>query len=189
MNNDPDIKAHKSFANEHSFGVWFLFQIWNAHSLWFWTTNPPWSGIIQVRSSVVPTPLFNGRIFAPAGFRPRGRNPRRHPNVPRVKKKYRIVLLVVYETFPIWWNWARTVVPVNFQHVRGSAIAQTGFVNESHSPYCVAHKHNKWRTRNRGVEGTSMSTAKATPTTTDRGTGDWNQRNYDGFTLSKTQIS
>ena len=34
-----------------------------------------------------------------------------------------------------------------------------------------------------------MSTAKATPTTTDRGTGDWNQRNYDRFTLSKTQIS
>ena len=34
-----------------------------------------------------------------------------------------------------------------------------------------------------------MSTAKATPTTTDRGTADWNQRNYDRFTLSKTQIS
>ena len=135
-------------------------------------------------------PLYLMNVFLPpAGFRPRGRNPRRHPNVPRVKNKYRIVLLVVCQTFPIWWNWARTVVPVNFQHVRGSAIAQTGFVNESHSPYCVAHKHNKWRTRNRGVEGTSMSTAKATPTTTDRGTGDWNQRNYDGFTLSKTQIS
>ena len=44
MNDDPDIKTHKSFANEHSFDVWFLFQIWNTHSFWFWTTNdPPWS--------------------------------------------------------------------------------------------------------------------------------------------------
>ena len=34
-------------------------------------------------------------IFAPAGFRPRGWNPRRHPYVPRVKKKYRIVVLLV----------------------------------------------------------------------------------------------
>ena len=31
-------------------------------------------------------------------FCPLGRNPRRHPNVPRVKKKYRIVLLLVCET-------------------------------------------------------------------------------------------
>ena len=30
---------------------------------------------------------------------------------------------------------------------------------------------------------------KATPTTRDRGRGDWNQRHYDRFTLSKTQIS
>ena len=43
--------------------------------------------------------------------------------------------------------------------------------------------------RNNGAEGTSLSTAKATPTTRDRGTGDWNQRHYDRFTLSKTQIS
>ena len=43
--------------------------------------------------------------------------------------------------------------------------------------------------KNRGGEGTSLSTAKATPTTRDRGTGDWNQRHYDRFTLSKTQIS
>ena len=34
-----------------------------------------------------------------------------------------------------------------------------------------------------------LSTVKATPTTRDRGTGDWNQRDYDRFTLSKTQIS
>ena len=34
-------------------------------------------------------------------------------------------------------------------------------------------------------EGTSLSTAKATPTTRDRGTGDWNQRHYDRL-LSKT---
>ena len=34
-------------------------------------------------------------------------------------------------------------------------------------------------------EGTSLSTAKATPTTRDRGTGDWNQRHYDR-SLSKT---
>ena len=33
------------------------------------------------------------------------------------------------------------------------------------------------------------STAKVTPTTGDRGTGDWNQRHYDCFTLSKTHIS
>ena len=33
------------------------------------------------------------------------------------------------------------------------------------------------------------STAKATPPTRDRGTGDWNQRHYDRFTLWKTQIS
>ena len=31
--------------------------------------------------------------------------------------------------------------------------------------------------------------AQATPTTKDRGTGDWNQRHYDRFTLLKTQIS
>ena len=43
--------------------------------------------------------------------------------------------------------------------------------------------------RNRGAEGRSLSTAKATPTTRDRGIGDWNQRHYDHFTLSKTQIS
>ena len=37
-----------------------------------------------------------------AGFRSRGRNPRRHPNVRHVKKKYRIVfILLVCETFPI----------------------------------------------------------------------------------------
>ena len=47
----------------------------------------------------------------------------------------------------------------------------------------------KTSTRNRGAEGTSISTAKATPTARDRGTGDWNQRNYDRFTLSKTQIN
>ena len=47
----------------------------------------------------------------------------------------------------------------------------------------------KTSTRNRGAEGTSLSTAKATPTTRDRGTGNWNQRHYDRFTLSKTQIS
>ena len=41
--------------------------------------------------------------------------------------------------------------------------------------------------RNNGAEGTSLSTAKATPTTRDRGIGDWNQRHYDRFTLSKTQ--
>ena len=40
-------------------------------------------------------------------------------------------------------------------------------------------------TRNRGAEGTSLGTAKATPTTRDRGTGDWNQRHYDR-SLSKT---
>ena len=34
----------------------------------------------------------------------------------------------------------------------------------------------KTSTRNRGAEATSLSTAKATPTTRDRGTGDWNQR-------------
>ena len=39
-------------------------------------------------------------LIAPAGFRPRGQNPRRHPNVLRVKKKYRIVVLLVYENFP-----------------------------------------------------------------------------------------
>ena len=37
----------------------------------------------------------------------------------------------------------------------------------------------------RGAEGTSLGTAKATPTTRDRGTGDWNQRHYDR-SLSKT---
>ena len=40
-------------------------------------------------------------VFAPAG--PEPRNPRRHPNVPRVKKKYRITVSIC-ETFPIWWN-------------------------------------------------------------------------------------
>ena len=108
------------------------------------------------------------------------------------------------------------MVPVN----SGSATAQTGFVNESHSPNCVTHKHNKWLqilaqedfppkllwsenadfkfsvknegedvNKKPGAEGTLISTAKATPTARDRGTGDWNQRNYDRFTLSKTQIN
>ena len=40
------------------------------------------------------------QFIAPAGFRPRGRNPRRHPNVPRVKKKYRITVSIC-EAFPI----------------------------------------------------------------------------------------
>ena len=40
-------------------------------------------------------------------------------------------------------------------------------------------------TRNRGAEGTSLSTAKATPTARDRGTGNWNQRHYDRFTAVK----
>ena len=110
------------------------------------------------------------------------------------------------------------MVPVNFQHVR--LAQQLRKLVESHSPNCVAHKHNKWRqilvredfppklrySENAGFkfsvnnEGEDvnkkprsrrnmMSTAKATPTITDRGTGDWNQRNYDRFTLSKTQIS
>ena len=34
----------------------------------------------------------------------------------------------------------------------------------------------KTSTRNQGAERTSLSTAKATPTTRDRGTGDWNMR-------------
>ena len=49
----------------------------------------------------------------------------------------------------------------------------------------------KTSTGNREAEGASLSgpfslsRAKATPTTRDRGTGDWNQRHYDRFTLSK----
>ena len=46
------------------------------------------------------------------------------------------------------------------------------------------NKKEKTSTRNRVAEGTSLSTAKATPATRD-----WNQRHYDCFTLSKTQIS
>ena len=51
----------------------------------------------------------------------------------------------------------------------------------------------KTSTRNRGAEGTSLSgpfslsTVKAMPTTRDRGTGDWNQKHYDRFILSKKQ--
>ena len=44
--------------------------------------------------------MIRDRLIAPAGFRPRGRNPRRHPNVPRVKKKYRITVSIC-EAFPI----------------------------------------------------------------------------------------
>ena len=63
MNDDPDIKAHKSFANEHSFDVWFLFQIWNSHSFWFWTTNdPPWSAYYSGKGISTNNPL-NERIF------------------------------------------------------------------------------------------------------------------------------
>ena len=47
----------------------------------------------------------------------------------------------------------------------------------------------KTSTRNRGAERTSPSTAKATPPTRDRGTGDWNQRHYDRFTVWKTPTS
>ena len=63
MNDDPDIKTHKSFANEHSFDVWFLFQIWNTHSFWFWTTNdPPWSAYYSGKGISANNP-FNERIF------------------------------------------------------------------------------------------------------------------------------
>ena len=63
MNDDPDIKGHKSFANEHSFDVWFLFQIWNTHSFWFWTTNdPPWSAYYSGKGISANNP-FNERIF------------------------------------------------------------------------------------------------------------------------------
>ena len=41
---------------------------------------------------------------------------------------------------------------------------------------------------NNGAEGTSLSTAKATPTTRDRGIGDWNQGHCDRFTLSKPRF-
>ena len=59
----PDIKGHKSFANEHSFDVWFLFQIWNTHSFWFWTTNdPPWSAYYSGKGISANNP-FNERIF------------------------------------------------------------------------------------------------------------------------------
>ena len=43
----------------------------------------------------------------------------------------------------------------------------------------------KTSTRNCEAEGTLLSTAKTTPTTRDRGTGDWNQKHYDR-SLSKT---
>ena len=63
MNDDPDIKTHKSFANEHLFDVWFLFQILNTHSLWFWTTNdPPWSAYYSGKGFSANNPL-NERIF------------------------------------------------------------------------------------------------------------------------------
>ena len=78
-------------------------------------------------------------------------------------------------------------------------VCVTKFTIGEHEQFTMemTHKHNKClqilaqiqSTRNRGAEGTSLSTAKATPTTRDRGTGDWNQRHYDRFTLSKTQIS
>ena len=55
--------------------------------------------------------------------------------------------------------------------------------------FSVNNEGEESSTRNRGAEVTSLSTAKATPTTRDRGIGDWNQRHYDRFTLSKTQIS
>ena len=56
--------------------------------------------------------------------------------------------------------------------------------------FSVSNEGEESSTRNRGAEGTSLnSTAKATPTTRDRGIGDWNQRHYDRLTLSKTQIS
>ena len=53
----------------------------------------------------------------PAGFRPRGRNPRRHPNVPRVKKKYRIVVLLVCENFLHLMKLGALGGPGYFQHV------------------------------------------------------------------------
>ena len=55
--------------------------------------------------------------------------------------------------------------------------------------FSVNNEKEKTSTRNRGAERTSPSTAKATPPTRDRGTGDWNQRHYDRFTKWKTQIS
>ena len=52
-----------SSANEHSFDVWFLFQIWNTHSLWFWKTNdPPWSAYYSGYGISGTNPL-NERIF------------------------------------------------------------------------------------------------------------------------------
>ena len=41
----------------------------------------------------------------------------------------------------------------------------------------------KTSTRNREAEGTSLSAAKATPKTRDRGTEDWNQRHFDRLLL------
>ena len=75
--------------------------------LW-WTPNIPSPsfevGYEKVNSSLEELINIRVTLFAPVGFRPRGRNPRRHPNVPRVKKKYRIVVVLVCEKFSIWWN-------------------------------------------------------------------------------------
>ena len=61
-----------------------------------------------------------------------------HPNVPRVKKKYRIIVLLVHENFLDLMKLGAHGGPGYFSACApGSATAQTGFDNESHSPNCV----------------------------------------------------
>ena len=67
----------------------------------------------------------------------------------------------------------------------GRFSIETPLERERRLPIKREQLEEKTSTRNRGAEGTSFSTAKATPTTRDRGTGDWNQRHYDR-SLSKT---
>ena len=56
--------------------------------------------------------------------------------------------------------------------------------------FSVNNEEQEVNKKPRGAEETLLRTEKATPTTTDRGTGDWNQTHYERFnSLSKTQIS
>ena len=77
-------------------------------------------------------------IIASAGFRPRGRNPRSTSNVPRVKRKHCIVVLLECENFLDLMKPGGHGGPGQFSAcASGSAAAQTGLGNESHSPNCV----------------------------------------------------
>ena len=57
--------------------------------------------VVACISEHMSIPKFDCFLIAPAELRPRGRNPRRHPNFPRIKKYRFFAVLVICEIFSI----------------------------------------------------------------------------------------